>query len=482
MQHRKTQQTMYLQRSWALEISLATFGVASFLIVAIALEVPWDILVYAGLLSCLAGVLLFCARRWSLGIGSRVDYWATWIIVAIIVTSAMAPWYALRLLPILTFEGASVNLLDVLVACAVLVSAPAIIRSLVDRPRHLLWIWVFVGYVFVIPLVSGVQEAGTAFFAIREARPIAFYLLALALAAARYTSRDFRLYGVAYVGGVVTAIIAILLHFLWGLPLPGYQGNDPLNAILARVHYLDWTVPVEGFLLGLVGAIMARSLLSRLVWVIASLLIVWYVLASSERFIQGLTFGLAVTLPILSWLLRRPLRRGIAATIILVAVVLLSVRVALGPALVWDPVQVSLERWSQTFSDDSLRFRIEELTQGLWRVAEHPIFGLGLGAITLDYDPLREALPWRYISEGYGFLMIKTGLIGLFLYLGMVVTALRAGWRNARLSPKGEWPAAAVGVAGIVTLLAINVLYPAVDTPEGVIAFSLFYGMTVVRR
>jgi hypothetical protein len=390
----------------------------------------------------------------------------------------MAPWYALRLLPILTFEGASVNLLDVLVACAVLVSAPAMIRSLVDRPRHLLWIWVFVAYVFVVPLISGLQDAGTAFFAIREARPIAFYLLAVALAAVKFTSRDFRLYGVAYVGGTVTAIIAILLHFLWGLPLPGYLDADSFNAILARVHYLDWTVPVGGFLLGLVGATMARSLLSRLAWIVACLLIVWYVLASTERFIQALTFGLAVTLPILSWLLRKPVRRSIAATVILAAVVLLAFQVSSGPALVWDPVQVSLERWSQAFSDDSLGFRIDDALEPF----QETVFGLGLGAITLDYDPQREALPWRYISEGYGFLIVKTGLVGLFLFVGMVVGAIRAGWRNARLSPKGEWPAAAVGVAGIITLLALNVLYPAVDTPEGVIAFSLFYGMTMARQ
>jgi hypothetical protein len=72
--------------------------------------------------------------------------------------------------------------------------------------------------------------------------------------------------------------------------------------------------------------------------------------------------------------------------------------------------------------------------------------------------------------------------VGLFLFVGMVATAIRAGWRNACLSPKREWPAAAVGVAGIITLVALNVLYPAVDTPEGVIAFSLFYGMTMATR
>jgi hypothetical protein len=97
--------------------------------------------------------------------------------------------------------------------------------------------------------------------------------------------------------------------------------------------------------------------------------------------------------------------------------------------------------------------------------------------MVLHEDPDHRDVAWPYVSDGYGYLLIKAGLLGLLLYTGMIVAVLRVGSRKARLPTTAEWPAAAVCVIGLGTLLSLNVLYPAVDTPEGVIAFSLFYGM-----
>ena len=79
-------------------------------------------------------------------------------------------------------------------------------------------------------------------------------------------------------------------------------------------------------------------------------------------------------------------------------------------------------------------------------------------------------------------MLVKTGLIGFTLYLGMVATALRRGWRRLQQQGRHEvWPDVVVALVGLGALLVFNLLYPTVDTPEGAIAFSLFYGMLVSR-
>ena len=128
-------------------------------------------------------------------------------------------------------------------------------------------------------------------------------------------------------------------------------------------------------------------------------------------------------------------------------------------------------------SEGSVSALHRELAAGLRQVAAHPLVGGGLGAMVLHEDPDHRDVAWPYVSDGFGYLLIKAGILGLLLYTGMIVAVLRVGSRKACLPTTGEWPAADVGVIGLGTLLSLNVLYPAVDTPEGVIAFSLFYGM-----
>lgn len=400
-----------------------------------------------------------------------------WTIIALIAISTAVPWYTLRLVPVMTFGAAKVNVLDVLVAVAVLLAAPEMIHALRRGPRSVWWVWAFTGYMFTFPLVNGLRDGHqTAFFAIREARPIAFYALALALAAMAYTGRDFRLYAAVYVGGTAVGVLVVLLHFFGYWTLPGYP-EHAAAPVWWGVHYLEATVPIVAFLLALIGAVLARSLGALFTSVVACLLIVWYALASTERFTFALIIGLAVIVPALAWLRGQRPRRGVAIAVLLAVVAVAVSQAGIGPALIRNPVRVSLERWSRVFSDDSLGFRRKELASGLRQVAAHPLVGGGLGTTVLHEDPDHRNVPWPYVSVGYGYLLIRAGIIGLLLYAGMIVAALRVGLRNAHLRTAAEWPAGAVGVLGVGTLLTLNVLYPAVDTPEGVIAFSLFYGM-----
>jgi hypothetical protein len=60
----------------------------------------------------------------------------------------------------------------------------------------------------------------------------------------------------------------------------------------------------------------------------------------------------------------------------------------------------------------------------------------------------------------------------------MVAVVLNAAWLRIRGGrDDAVWPGARVGLVGIVALLALNLVHTVVDTPDGALAFSLFFGM-----
>lgn len=403
---------------------------------------------------------------------------ARWALVAVLLTGSMAPWYTLHLFPILTFGTEKINLLDVLAACAVLLALPAIVRALLSGRRELLWVCGFITYM-AIPFIFGLVAPGGAFFAIREARAFPFYALALAFTTGDYTAQDFRRFAHVFVIGTVTAIVAVIAHLGWRMPLPGYPDLTTSSPWL-HVQYLEWTVPLVAFQLSLSEALAGSSISARLASAAAAALVAWYGLATAERFVQFLLVStLVVLLCLPTFGAIRPRRMVLA----LVALSLLGFWAAVsGVTWLSIPVKSTLFRWSQAFADNSLNFRIQEVVDNFPRFHLHPLFGEGLGGLVLNDDPGHHGVPWRYVSDGYGYLLIKTGLVGLLLYIGMVTSAVRTGWASFKTSKSdGGWPTFAIGLVGIALLLTLNVLSPTVDTPEGAIAFSLFYGMLATR-
>jgi O-antigen ligase len=395
----------------------------------------------------------------------------------------MIPWYTLRLLPIVAVGGAKFNLLDALGAAVVILALPLIAREFRRGPHESWWVYAFLVYM-AIPLAVGILEPRAAFFAVREARPLAFYALAIIFASPEFGATDFRRFAGIYVVGTLVAIAAVFAHVRWLLPLPGYPERvvspGEFTTAWLGVKYLEWTVPVVAFTFSLTSAMAARSLLTRLLWTAASLMVAWYAIATTERFMQVLIVGIAVVVVSLPVFGGHTFRR---LTVIVAMVALAGVfglGAVRGPSWLSHPATITLWRWSQWASDNSLRFRITEFIGALSGFSQHPLSGEGLGGVVLPHGPDPSSGPWRYDASGYGFLLVKTGLIGFALYLGMAGTALRRGWRRLQEQGRREpWPAVIVGLVGLGALLVFNLLYPTVDTPEGAIAFSLFYGMLV---
>ncbi len=404
-----------------------------------------------------------------------------WSLVAVVTVGAALPWYSLRLAPVLTVGNAKVNILDALVMVAVLLAVPQIVRSICRRDPPILWTCAFM-LGTVIPFIIGVRDPQASFFAIREARGLAFYAITLAFAVGCYRAKHFRLFADAYVLGALIAVFAVFLHTNWRIPVPGYPDQFMFvvggPGTVAAVIYLEWTTPVVAFMLGLVEFMMAGSARAMAGWGAAAVMFAWYVLAASERFAQILLIIAAVAaLAVPTGRSRRARRLG-AAGVILAAAFLLGVAALRSPSLrTW--THLTAIRWSVAFSDGSLSYRIRESIAGLRLAAHNPLIGVGLGTAIPIAPPAGPVEPWHYLSTGYAYLLVRTGVLGFLLYSSMVGTALTFGWRYREVEPPCAWPMRNVGIAGMLILLTANVLHPVVDIPESVIAFGLFFGMLV---
>ncbi len=433
-----------------------------------------------------------------------------WGLLAVVGVGAMVPWYTLRLVPLVSIGTAKINLLDALVGVAVLASLPAVAPLVRSRNGPVLWVLVFTLYMLV-PLAVGLRDPDAAPRAIREFRALAFYALALAFVAEGSSGSDFRMFPRAFVIGACVAIAAVFVHLRWLVPLPGYAADtvlapagfavqsfswnehlsvEPTIPVAAgvgyRADYLEWTVALVAFVLSLGGMLSASSRPARILWGISVSATTWYLLVSGARSPQIAAVCAAIVMLGASARghprIRRALIGGTVLALVVAAAVAMGVRLPAVVRPLAGPAGTTVLRWSEALSDASIQLRMKEIAVSLPAFARHPIVGEGLGgAIPIPEFVWKGQVP-RVIASGYGYLLIKTGVVGFLLYVAMVGSILRLGWRQIRNSAGGlSRPDAVVGVVGIAALLVLNLVHPVVDIPEGAIAFSLFFGMIVAQ-
>ena len=407
--------------------------------------------------------------------------------MAVLLIGAAMPWYALRALPVLTRGAAAVNVLDMLVGCAVLLSMPRIAEALRRRDLAVLAVLVFLAYMIVPFLLGPLRDPSAWFYTVREARALAFYSLAAALAAGGYSAFDYRRFAAVYVAGAVIASVAVGVHLLWRVPLPGYpamiaSAPEAKAGIIAR--YLEWTVPVVAFMFSLVGTIQPGRWPVRIAWAAATCCIVWYLVTMHERTPEGVAFALAIAVILLPSLGGLTWRRAAVAAASLAVIVGLGYGIVPGPYWIRYPAEQMVRNWHQVGGgDQSIRIRLKEMQSAVPSFRSHPLFGMGLGGVVSTSAPDFPTGPWRYLASGFGYLLVKTGLIGLALFIGMVAIAVANGWRMIRAGREaGGWPQWSIAMLGMAALMTLNLSHTVADIPEGAIAFSLFYGMLVARE
>lgn len=409
-----------------------------------------------------------------------------WALLAVMAVGAAMPWYALREFPLVSLGAATINILDALVGCAVLLALPAIGAALRKKDPAVLAVLAFLGYM-VIPLVLGpLRDPGARFYAVREARGLAFYTLALAFVAGGYTPRDYQRFAAAYVAGAMAAIVAVFIHLLWHVPLPGYPAmiaSTPAAQAGIIARYLEWTVPVVAFLFCLAGVLRRAPLARRAWWAAGLCATVWYLITMHERTPEAVALSVAILLMLLPSLGGFTWSRAVITAAGLVAIVGIGLGVIPAPPWLRSPAHGFLRGWLQaTNGDPSVQIRMRELRSALPIFLSHPVFGGGLGSIVAARPPDFPGGPWRYIAPGYGYLLVKTGIVGFALYLAMVAVAIRRGTETLRAGVETEnWPQWSIAMVGMIALLALNLTHTVADIPEGAIAFSLFFGMLVVR-
>jgi hypothetical protein len=413
-----------------------------------------------------------------------------WCLAAVIALGAAVPWYTLRVVRLMPAMQGYVNPLDILVALAVAVALPRIVHDLWSRPRLVVPIWAFVAFSVVLLAIS-LPDPAARFLAVREARALVFYALGLAFIGGRYRTDQYRLLATLYAIGTVAAIVAVFAHFAVGMPLPGFEEPPGLPTNF-RVFtnlgfglvYLEWTTVVVSFVFSMAALASGAGMPSRVGWIAVLLATTWYVLVTGERFLEVVSAIVFVAVVALTALGRaKNARVALGGAAVLVAIVL-GIGMATGVPWVKGPGDTVLYRWSRIFHDNSLAWRQKEFAAAIDRTRQHPLVGEGLGGVVLSSNPW-ESLPWRYIASGYGYLLVKMGLIGTFLWLAMVWTALQGGWRRMRSESRfgaNEWPIGSVTMVGLGGLLLLNVIHPVVDIPEGAIAFSLFFGMAAASN
>jgi hypothetical protein len=417
---------------------------------------------------------------------SKSEAVRNFLLAATLAVSSMAPWYALRTLPLLRVGTAKINPLDVLVLCAVLAGSPSVIRRILGRDSGSLWTCAFLGYA-LIPLVMGVHAPATRFEAIREARALAFYALVLVFIAGDYHSRDLQWFAIVYVAGTLVAVGAVFSHMWWLVPLPGYTpgtGAGVVDPAGCRVLYIGWTVVLSALILSSYGALTASRRRWRVAWMASSLAVGWVLLATASRATQAVS-GAAIAVLVAFLVIDERVRPrlvgfGVCVALGCAAVLLLGAPLRCSSG----PVGLSLSRWSTVLTDDSAAYRIREFKAGLGIVRRSWPFGEGLGGVISDPGNVEDGKlvygpPVSTLASGYLFLLVKTGVLGLGLFFAMLSTFLAMAWANLRRDRRAHlvsWNV--VAISGMLALLALNFVDNVVDRPEAVVALSLFAGMT----
>jgi hypothetical protein len=126
---------------------------------------------------------------------------------------------------------------------------------------------------------------------------------------------------------------------------------------------------------------------------------------------------------------------------------------------------------SNTLNEDSLQYRYIENSYAFPQIALHPLIGLGLGTNYRPWDPridpsLNQINAWDnrgYIHNGHLWVMLKTGLIGYFLLMFMILYFLKRSFQNWHLilDPffRGFVLSFSVTIAGLLVTAFVNPIF-----------------------
>jgi len=130
--------------------------------------------------------------------------------------------------------------------------------------------------------------------------------------------------------------------------------------------------------------------------------------------------------------------------------------------------------------DETLLWRINETKYAWEQIAENPILGIGPGTIYRPVFYEGDSLQ-SYIHNGYLWLWLKTGLIGLISFLGFILLFLFRGFRLWDDIQNVFYKAAALGLTLIIFAMTLcNILSPFFMQDFNVAFLAVGIGVTEV--
>jgi O-antigen ligase len=296
---------------------------------------------------------------------------------------------------------------------------------------------VFVAALLVATLLHNNGDTGTAVMVRYAGFIVVMFVLADVLRGRMPTER----LAAAYVAACgVAAVCGLLTYALAEDPRVGGPITDPNDF----AFFLVPAVP-------LAFALRRRGRLGWL-WSAAAVVVVIAVVGTLSR---GGLVGL-VAMAVLA-LAARIVRLRAAAGVLVGVVAVLALGAVFFPGL----IETSLHQKGHV-ADQNVSQRLALWGEASRMTLEHPLFGMGPGAFSLDHGDFSTELPddvnhpldvahntWLELSS-------ELGLVGLAAFLGLVVVAFGqswAGWRRGRDPLSGAIAVALVGTAAAATFV-----------------------------
>jgi hypothetical protein len=145
---------------------------------------------------------------------------------------------------------------------------------------------------------------------------------------------------------------------------------------------------------------------------------------------------------------------------------------------------ISEESYAESSTTSTIRWRDFEYRYGFKEIQEQPVMGLGLGA---EYRPSvfgidNEWFDGRgYTHNAHLWLAVKTGLVGYFLFMWLMILAIVRGLNRWRKVKDGHLSSVVLGISlAFAGLIVANILHPMYMTLYWTPLLGVMFGLNEV--
>lgn len=388
------------------------------------------------------------------------------------------------------FPGITASVFDYLFAAIVLLWAAKYVlpsaRSVLQAPLAqqmlmLLGVW-------VLNLMHGLLRGNEAYYALREFRCQAYFVLAfLMVVTVCQSTRDIQRF--INLGIVMAAAVGIygVVRYVLGL------GKEFMDHVII---YYDISDSIVLYLAMLVFASFAlEGRIRKVTVLLAAILVIPIVFTFLFSYRRGAWVGFlgGLLALIVFYPGRRKLRRLVLRRVVVPGSVVILLIAAI-PSLRSDGLDFVVERVQSItdISEDSSNiFRILDAVNALNSFVHHPVIGVGAGGrYDLEFTSNQVLLSFmeevnRTSHNGYLYVLFKSGIIGFTVYLAVYVKFLRQ-WFRARKETTDPLVRRTVMACGavVIAILVNNMTETVSDLlrPSLLLAFVMGWGAVMIRE